>query len=98
MERIVVSSFVFSLTATILSLARILRSYKENQRKKETDLILKVTNLVRIIEDEKFIQSRKALKNNSNELKDVRNNNNNNTYEVNLIFEIDAAIEEAVRV
>ena len=65
MERIVVSSFVFSLTATILSLARILRSYKESQRKKQTDLFLKVTNLVRIIEDEKFIQSRKALKNNS---------------------------------
>ena len=31
-----------------------------------------------------------------NELKDVRNNNNN-TYDVNLIFEIDAATEEAVR-
>jgi hypothetical protein len=31
-----------------------------------------------------------------NELKDVRNNNKN-TYDVNLIFEIDAATEEAVK-
>ncbi len=49
--------------------------------------------ILRIIEDEKFIQSRKALRKNKllNQLKDGSNNNDN------LIFEIDPATEEAAR-
>ena len=95
MEPIVLFSFIFSLTAIALSLVRILRSHKESKRKRQADLFLNVTNLVKIIEDEKFIQSRRALKKSKHltQLKDGTNNNNNN----NLIFEIDPATEEAAR-
>ena len=94
MEPIVLFSFIFSLTAIALSLVRILRSHKESKRKRQADLFLNVTNLVKIIEDEKFIQSRRALKKSKHltQLKDGTNNNNNN-----LIFEIDPATEEAAR-
>ena len=95
MEPIVLFSFIFSLTAIALSLVRILRSHKESKRKRQADLFLNVTNLVKIIEDEKFIQSRRALRKSKHltQLKDGTNNNNNN----NLIFEIDPATEEAAR-
>ena len=95
MEPIVLFSFIFSLTAIALTLVRILRSHKESKRKRQADLFLNVTNLVKIIEDEKFIQSRRALRKSKHltQLKDGTNNNNNN----NLIFEIDPATEEAAR-
>jgi hypothetical protein len=96
LEPIVLFSFIFSLTAIALSLVRILRSQKESKRKRQADIFLNVTNLIRIIEDEKFIQSRRALRKSKplNQLKDGINNNNNND---NLIFEIDPATEEAAR-
>lgn len=77
-----------------MSLVRILRSQKESKRKRQADLFLNVTNLIRIIEDEKFIQSRKALRKNKllNQLKDENNNKNDN-----LIFEIDPATDEAAK-
>lgn len=77
-----------------MSLVRILRSQKESKRKRQADLFLNVTNLIRIIEDQKFIQSRKALRKNKllNQLKDENNNKNDN-----LIFEIDPATEEAAK-
>jgi hypothetical protein len=86
------------LTAIALSLVRILRSHKEGKRKRQTDIFLNVTNLVRVIEDEKFIQSRRALRKSKplNQLKDGNSNNNNNNNN-NLIFEIDPATEEAAR-
>ena len=62
METIIIFSFIFSLIATGLSLVRILRTHKESKRKRQADLFLNVTNLVRIIEDEKSIQSRRALR------------------------------------
>ena len=46
----------------VLSLARILRLDKEGQRKIQSDLSSNVTNITRIIDDEKFVQSRRALK------------------------------------
>jgi hypothetical protein len=101
LEPIVLFSFVFSLTAIALSLVRILRSQKESKRKRQADLFLNVTNLVRIIEDEKFIQSRRALRKSKHltQLKDygISNNNNENNSNKNLIFEIDPATEEAAR-
>ena len=48
----------------VSSLARILRSYKEGKRKRQSDLFSNVTNITRIIEDEKFVQSRRALRKN----------------------------------
>jgi hypothetical protein len=93
LEPIIIFSFIFSLIATGLSLVRILRTHKESKRKRQADLFLNVTNLIRIIEDEKFIQSRKALRKNKilNQLKDGNNNNDS------LIFEIDPATEEAAK-
>ena len=81
------------MIATGLSLVRILRTHKESKRKRQADLFLNVTNLIRIIEDEKFIQSRKALRKNKilSQLKEGNNNNDS------LIFEIDPATEEAAR-
>ena len=93
MEAVIIFSFIFSLIATGLSLVRILRTHKESKRKRQADLFLNVTNLIRIIEDEKFIQSRKALRKNKimSQLKEGNNNNDS------LIFEIDPATEEAAR-
>ena len=94
MEPIILFSFIFSLIATGLSLARILRTHKESKRKRQADLFFNVTNLVRILEDEKFIQSRRALRKNKllNQLKDASSNNDDN-----LIFEIDPATEESAK-
>ena len=59
---LILFSFIFSLTAIGLSLVRILKSQKESKRKRQSNLFLNVTNLIRLLEDEKFIQSRSALK------------------------------------
>ena len=64
MEPILLSSLIFSVVAMVLSLAIILRSYKEGKRKRQSDLFSNVTNITRIIEDEKFVQSRRALRKN----------------------------------
>ena len=92
MEPIVVSSLIFSVVAMGLSLARILRSHREGKRKRQSDLFLNITNITTIIEDEKFIQSRRALRKNKllNRLKEGNGNDN-------LIFEVDMATEEAAR-
>jgi hypothetical protein len=92
LEPIVISSLVFSVVAMILSLARVLRSYKEGKRKRQSDLFSNVTTLTRIIEDEKFVQSRRALRKNKllNQLREANGNNN-------LIFELDVATEDAAR-
>ena len=92
MEPIVLFSFIFSLTAIALSLVRILRSHKESKRKRQADLFLNVTNLVKIIEDEKFVQSRRALRKNKL-LNQLREGNGND----NLVFELDMATEDAAR-
>jgi hypothetical protein len=62
LEPLVISSLIFSLVAMVLSLARILRSHREGKRKRQSDLFSNVTNITRIIDDEKFVQSRKALR------------------------------------
>ena len=55
-----------------LSLARILKSHKESKRKRQAELFSNVTNITKILEDEKFVQSRRALRKNKllNDLKD----------------------------
>ncbi len=92
MEPLVVSSLVFSVVAMGLSSARILRSYREGKRKRQSDLFSNVTNITRIIEDEKFVQSRRALRKNKllNHLKEGNGNDN-------LLLELDMATEEAAR-
>lgn len=92
MELIIVSSLIFSVIAMVLSLARIVRSYREGKRKRQSDLFSKVTNITRIIEDEKFVQSRRALRKNKllNQLKQGNGNDN-------LVFELDMAPEDAAR-
>ena len=92
MEPIVLSSLIFSVVAMVLSLARILRSYKEGKRKRQSDLFSNVTNITRIIEDEKFVQSRRALRKNKL-LNQLREGNGND----NIIFELDVATEDATR-
>ena len=62
MEPLVISSLIFSVVAMALSLARILRSYREGKRKRQSDLFSNITAITRIIEDEKSIQSRRALR------------------------------------
>ena len=89
-----------------MSLVRILKSQKESKRKRQADLFLNVTNLIRILEDEKFIQSRRALRKSKllNQLKELSLNKNDSNSDIenekendNLIFEIDPATEEAAR-
>lgn len=92
MEPIVISSLIFSVVAMILSLARILRSHKEGKRKRQSDLFSNVTNITRIMEDEKFIQSRRALRKNKL-LNQLREGNGNDS----LIFELDVATVDAAR-
>ena len=92
MEPILLSSLIFSVVAMVLSLARILRSYKEGKRKRQSDLFSNVTNITRIIEDEKFVQSRRALRKNKL-LNQLREGNGND----NIIFELDVATEDATR-
>jgi hypothetical protein len=92
LELIVVSSLIFSVVAMVLSLARIVRSSREGKRKRQSDLFSNVTNITRIIEDEKFVQSRRALRKNKllNQLKEGNGNDD-------LVFELDMATEDAAR-
>ena len=76
----------------ILSLARVLGSYKEGKRKRQSDLFSNVTTLTRIIEDEKFVQSRRALRKDKL-LNQLRESNGND----NLVFELDVASEDSAR-
>jgi len=75
-----------------LSLARILKSHKESKRKRQAELFSNVTNITKILEDEKFVQSRRALRKNKL-LTDLRDETNNDA----LISEIDIATEDAAR-
>lgn len=93
MEPLVISSLIFSLVAMVLSLARILRSHREGKRKRQSDLFSNVTNITRIIEDEKFVQSRKALRK-SKLLTQTKQGNGGNE---KLVFELDVATEDAAR-
>lgn len=92
MEPLVISSLIFSLVAMVLSLARILRSHREGKRKRQSDLFSNVTNITRIIEDEKFVQSRKALRK-SKLLTQIKEGSGNEK----LVFELDMATEDAAR-
>jgi hypothetical protein len=75
-----------------LSLARILRSYREGKRKRQSELFSNITNITRIIEDEKFVQSRRALRKNKL-LNQIREGNESEK----LVFELDVATEDAAR-
>jgi hypothetical protein len=92
LELIVVSSLIFSVVAMVLSLARILRSYREGKRKRQSDLFSNVTNITKIIEDENFVQSRRALRKNKL-LSQLKEGNANDK----LVFELDMATEDAAR-
>jgi len=92
LEPLVISSLIFSVVAMGLSLARILRSYREGKRKRQSDLFSNITAITRIIEDEKFVQSRRALRKNKL-LNQIREGNGNDQ----LIFELDVATEDAAR-
>lgn len=75
-----------------LSLARILRSHREGKRKRQSDLFSNITTITKIIEDEKFVQSRRALRK-SKVLNEIREGNGNEQ----LVFELDMATEDAAR-
>jgi len=92
LEPLVISSLIFSLVAMVLSLARILRSHREGKRKRQSDLFSNVTNITRIIEDEKFVQSRRALRK-SKLLTQIKGGSGNEK----LVFELDVATEDAAR-
>lgn len=92
MEPLVISSLIFSIVAMGLSLARILRSYREGKRKRQSDLFSNITSITRIIEDEKFVQSRRALRKNKL-LNQIREGNGNEQ----LVFDLDVATEDAAR-
>lgn len=92
MELIIPSSLIFSIVAMGLSLARIVRWYREGKRKRQSDLFSNITNITRIIEDEKFVQSRRALRKNKL-LNQLREENGND----NLVFELDMATEDTAR-
>ena len=92
MEPLVISSLILSVVAMVLSLARILRSHREGRRKRQSDLFSNVTNITRIIEDEKFVQSRKALRK-SKLLTQIKGGSGNEK----LVFELDVATEDAAR-
>lgn len=92
MEPLVISSLIFSVVAMGLSLARILRSHREGKRKRQSDLFSNITTITKIIEDEKFVQSRRALRK-SKVLKEIREGNGNEQ----LVFELDMATEDAAR-
>jgi len=75
-----------------LSLVRILRSHKESQHKRKAELFSNVTNITKILEDEKFVQSRRALRK-SKILNDLKDGNKN----IALISQIDIATEDSAR-
>lgn len=76
----------------VLSLARIFRSYREGKRKRQSDLFSNVTNITKIIEDENFVQSRRALRKNKLLVQSKEGNGNDK-----LFLELDVATEEAAR-
>jgi hypothetical protein len=92
LEPLVISSLIFSVVAMGLSLARILRSHREGKRKRQSDLFSNITTITKIIEDEKFVQSRRALRK-SKLLNEIREGNGNEQ----LVFELDMATEDAAR-
>jgi hypothetical protein len=92
LELLVVSSLIFSVVAMVLSLARIVRSYREGKRKRQSDLFSNVTNITKIIEDENFVQSRRALRKNKLLVQSKEGNGNDK-----LFLELDVATEEAAR-
>jgi hypothetical protein len=92
LEPLVISSLIFSVVAMGLSLARILRSHREGKRKRQSDLFSNITTITKIIEDEKFVQSRRALRK-SKLLNEIREGNGNEQ----LVIELDMATEDAAR-
>jgi hypothetical protein len=92
LEQIAISSLIFSLIARGLSLARVLRSHSDGKRKREANLFSNVTNITNILDDEKFIQSRRTLRKDKL-LIQLRESDGN----TNLIREIDLETEEAAR-
>jgi hypothetical protein len=92
LDQIAISSLIFYLIAMVLSLVRILKSHRESKRKREANLFSNITNITKMLDDEKFVQSRRAVRKNKllNQLKEGNGNDN-------LIFEIDIATEEAAK-
>jgi hypothetical protein len=103
LESIVASSLIFSIIAMGLSSIRIFHSViktahsrKESKLKRQADLFLNVTNIIRILDNPNFIQSKRALRKNKvlNQLKEgIENENNNN----NLALQVDLSTEEAAK-
>ena len=103
LESIVASSLIFSIIAMGLSSIRIFHSViktahsrKESKLKRQADLFLNVTNIIRILDNPNFIQSKRALRKNKvlNQLKEgIENENNNN----NLTLQVDLSTEEAAK-
>jgi hypothetical protein len=58
-----------------LSLVRILKFHKEGKRKREANLFSNITNITKMLDDEKFVQSRRAVRKNKllNQLKEGKN-------------------------
>ena len=92
LDQIAIYSLIFSLIAMGLSLVRILKSHRESKRKREANLFSNITNITKMLDDEKFVQSRRAVRKNKllNQLKEGNGNEN-------LVFEIDIATEEAAK-
>jgi hypothetical protein len=102
LESIVASSLIFSIIAMGLSSVRIFHSViktahsrKESKLKRQADLFLNVTNIIRILDNPNFIQSKRALRKNKvlNQLKEGIENENNN----NLALQVDLSTEEAAK-
>ena len=62
LDQIAISSLIFSLIAMALSLVRILKSHRESKRKREANLFSNITNITKMLDDEKFVQSRRAVR------------------------------------
>jgi len=100
LEPIVASSLIFSIIAMGLSSVRIFHSVvktahsrREGKLKRQADLFLNVTNIMKILDNPNFIQSKRALRKNKvlNQLKEGNNNNNN------LTLQVDLSTEEAAK-
>ena len=72
LDQIAISSLIISLIAMGLSLVRILKSHRESKRKREANLFSNITNITKMLDDEKFVQSRRAVRKNKllNQLKE----------------------------
>jgi hypothetical protein len=104
LESIVASSLIFSIIAMGLSSVRIFHSViktahsrKESKLKRQADLFLNVTNIIRILDNPNFIQSKRALRKNKvlNQLKEGNENENNNYN--SLALQVDLSTEEAAK-